>query len=104
MGAPRIVCPVCGQTYMPSEIYIPNEFFGDPKDIIKTDAGKIDFFTGSDMDLDEEFVCDNCGTPLTIHAKLSFDVETESLLNFNEDYVTEVELPKKLELEETSLF
>ena len=101
---PRIVCPVCGEVYMPAEIYIPKEFFGNPKDVIRTTSGKIDFFTGTDMNLDEEYICENCGTPLNIHAKVSFVVETDSLLNFNKDYTTKVELPKKLELEETSLF
>ena len=103
-NTPRIVCPVCGEVYMPSEVYIPKDFFGNPGDIIRTTSGKIDFFTGTDMDLEEEFICENCGTPLKISAKLSFNVEADSLLNFNKDHETKVEIPKKLELEETNLF
>ncbi len=101
---PTIVCPICGQEYKPAEIYIPNEFFGKPKEIIKNTSGKVDFLIGSDMNLDEYYICDNCFTPLKIHANLTFNVVANTDKNFNEDYVSSYKKIKKLKLEETSLF
>lgn len=101
---PTIVCPICGQVYHPAEIFIPKEFFGDPKEVIRTTSGKIDFITGKDMCLDETYVCDNCLTPLTIHANLSFTITPSTEKNFSEDYISSYKKLEKLRLEETSLF
>jgi len=102
--SPVVTCPVCGQVYHPAEIFIPKEFFGDPKEIIRTTSGKIDFITGKDMCLDETYVCDNCLTPLRVHANLSFTVTSFPDKNFSEDYVSPYKKLEKLKLEETSLF
>jgi len=99
---PLIVCPVCGQTYVPSEVFIPESFFGDQKEVIKDNQGKVEFYTGDDMDLEEEYICDGCGTKLKIIADLSFDVIPED--KFDDEYTVEINKPAKLKLRETDLF
>jgi len=99
---PLITCPVCGQTYVPGEIFMPESFFGNQKEIIKNEQGKIEFYTGDDMDLEEEYVCDSCMTKLKIKANLTFDVVPEE--KFDEEYVSEINKPAKIKLKETDLF
>ena len=98
-----IVCPVCEQQYLPAEIFFPTDLIGNPKEIIKDTSGKVEFFIGDDQDLDETYICDNCGTKLKIHANLTFKVDAISS-NFEEEYVSTYTKPKKLTLEESSLF
>lgn len=84
-----IKCPRCGREYLPVEIYLPHEFFGRPT-LIERDGvtGKITNIYGSDMDLNEQYVCDKCNTPFRVNAKIQFNTTEESKYNFNEDYKT----------------
>lgn len=70
-----IKCPHCGYEYLPSEIYYANDFLGSPKNIIKDDDGTITYFGGESMNLEEEYVCDNCDHKFKIVANVSFDAE-----------------------------
>lgn len=97
-------CPVCGTSYLPSEIFYPNEFFGKQKDITRNASGEIEFYLGDDPNYDEEFVCESCLTKLKIHANLNFNVEINSDEDFDEEYSTPINRPKKFKLEEESLF
>ena len=100
---PIIKCPVCGHEYMPSEIFYPDEVFGKQYDITKDDSGCIKFYLGDDPNLDEEFICDSCNSKLKIKMRMSFDVESVKD-DFEEEYVTEIDKPKKLKLKEEELF
>lgn len=99
-----IKCPVCGQNYLPSEVYLPESFFGKQKDITRNASGEIEFYLGDDPDYDEEFICESCLSKLKIHANISFNVEVNSGDSMDEDYVTKINKPKKLKLDETELF
>ena len=101
MDEPIITCPVCGQQFLPAEIYIPEEFFGRPTEVIRDDAGKIEFHLGPEMNLDEEFVCEHCGTAFTVHAKLSFETSYEAK---DSEHVTYFNNVKKSQLKEEQLF
>jgi DNA-directed RNA polymerase subunit RPC12/RpoP len=57
-----IKCPVCGYEYLPAEIYLPNEFLGKPRDIVRDINGKILGFSGVKMNDTESYRCDNCNT------------------------------------------
>lgn len=103
MEEPIIICPVCGQAYLPAEIFMPDDLLGKPTDIFKTSAGKIDFYLGKEPDLTEEYTCDNCGTRLSVKARLSFDVQVKEKTNSSE-HVTHFNRQKKAVLEEESLF
>lgn len=98
MNEPVIKCPICGQEFLPAEVYLPDYFLGKPTEIIKTTSGKLDFYFGQGMDPDEEFICDNCGAHLKIHANISFNVVAES--TDDEEYVTHFNSVKKTQLEE----
>ena len=66
-----ITCPVCGAEYLPCEIYYPNQFLGRSIEIDKI-KGKIDSFSGTNMNLEETFTCDHCGSNFKVTAKVSF--------------------------------
>ena len=84
--SPRITCPNCGCQYLPAEIYIPKNFFGNPVEVEReATSGKIQYFFGSDMDLEEKYICDRCGQPFKVKAFVRFNTEGT---NFNEDYST----------------
>lgn len=68
----KIVCPVCGAEYLPAEIYLPNEFLGKPKNIIKTKQGKIEHFEYSTMNNKEKYECDYCRHTFEITADVKF--------------------------------
>ena len=90
-----IECPVCGCSYLPAEIYLPNSFLGKPYDIEKTHTGKIDIFDGTSMNLNEEYVCDKCGTRFRIVANVNFKTyEVDSKKQFNNTYVSPLHTQK----------
>lgn len=101
---PYIICPVCGTEMHPAEVFIPNDFFGNPKEIVRDTTGKIEFYTGNDMGLVEEYICDGCNNTLNIEAKLSFDVSVKTKNFFEEEYTSTFNKPKKLKLVEEGLF
>jgi len=100
---PIITCPVCGQEYLPSEIFIPNDFFGKQREIHKDESGKIVFYLGEDMNLEEEYICDSCGAKLKVSTNLSFTVDSDDK-TLEEEYISTFEKPKKLKLPEVNLF
>ena len=82
-----IKCPNCGREYLPVEIYLPNQFFGNPKSIVRDDKNIT--FVDDLYNLDEEYMCDSCNTKFKVHAHLSFDTEVVYDI-FDEDYTTEL--------------
>jgi len=101
---PMIVCPTCGQEYLPVEVFIPEAFFGNPKEIMKSDSGKVDFVVGDGMDLSERFICEGCNTKLKINAELTFNVEVDDSNSAEEEYISSFNKPKKIKLSEVDLF
>mgnify|MGYP006988847762 CR=1 FL=1 len=99
-----VKCPVCGTNYLPSEIFMPDSFFGKQRDITRNASGEIEFYLGDDPDYEEEFVCESCLTKLKIRANLNFNVEVNNGEDFDEDYSTPINKPKKIKLDETELF
>ncbi len=93
-----IRCPVCGQAYLPAEIYLPDDSLGKPHDIVKTTDGKIDFYFGQKQDLDADYICDNCSSHFKVHANISFT--TSAVTQGIEEHVTHFNRAKKLQLEE----
>ena len=83
-----IRCPVCGCEYLPSEIYIPSRFFGNPNHVERLDNGKIDFFDGEGMDLEEEYICDHYGACFDVKAVVNFKTSSKLKKQFSEEYST----------------
>lgn len=80
-----IRCPYCGREYLPGEIYIPEDFVGQPTEIIKDDEGNVIGFEGEDMNTEETFVCEHCGKEFKIDASITFKTEPIKDL-FKEDF------------------
>lgn len=81
-----ITCPKCGAEYLPSEIYVPNAFFGRPE-IIKRDVdGHISDFIGSTLDVEESYCCDCCNTTFKVTAKISFTTQIDDKADFEHEY------------------
>lgn len=81
-----IECPHCKAQYLPSEIFMPKEFLGSPENIMKTANGTIEYYSGDNMDLNENFTCDYCNTNFNVEAVVNFKTSVDELSNFNEDY------------------
>lgn len=82
-----VKCPHCGYEYLPCEIFFPDEFLGQATNIIRDESGKILFWDGDSMNLKEEFVCDNCGTPFSIEGQITFKTK-ENKDMFDDDWTT----------------
>ena len=67
-----VSCPKCGREYLPAEIFIPKHFFGNPDIIQRNLNGSIENFSGTSLDTDERYVCDNCNTTFNVHCELCF--------------------------------
>lgn len=81
-----INCPNCKYEYLPSEIYIPNRYFGKPFLIERDATGKILSYEGSSIDLFETYTCDKCNHTFRIISKIGFSTEEDKLENFDEEY------------------
>lgn len=82
-----VVCPYCGREYLPAEIFMPDSFLGEPKNIIKDENGKILSFSNSSMNLKEEYTCDECGNTFQVEAAVKFKtIQKQSL--FDDDAYT----------------
>lgn len=77
----KIICSNCGAEYLPAEIYYPKEFFGKPANITKNQAGKIEFYSGSNMNLKETYVCDYCKRTMVVKAFINFSTDVPQLDN-----------------------
>lgn len=86
-----IRCPKCGREYLPGEIYYPEDFLGQPKNIIKDEDGNVLGFEGSDMNTVEEYVCDVCGAKFTVDASITFRT-AEVVDDFDDEYVSPIKL------------
>ena len=81
-----IRCPHCGAEYLPSEIFMPEDFLESPSDIFKTDEGTIKDANVEEACLVEDYICDFCNKKFTVRAQIDFNVDG---LEFDEDeYVT----------------
>lgn len=87
-----IRCPHCGQEYLAAELFMPEDLFGAPTNIVKTSDGKVDFFLGERPTFETEYCCDNCDTTFRVRAKLSFESFIDDKDNFDEEYVSKLKV------------
>lgn len=92
-----IVCPHCGEEYLPAEIFIPNAFFGKPENIDRTASGQIEVFDGTTMDLSEEYKCDKCGNVFYVEADVKFTTRDRKTEQLDEVYTSKLR-PDKVSL------
>lgn len=89
-----IRCPICGQEYLPSEIFMPDDLIGRPTVISKTQDGKIDFYLGENIDYKENYICDNCLSKMVVTAHVSYTVDIVGS-DKSDDYVTKINTKNK---------
>ena len=83
-----IKCPVCGYEYLPAEIFMPNEFLGKPKNIMKNVDGKIIGYEGIKMNDTETYKCDNCDSLFEVVSTTNF--VSKSLTSKDSEHVTKL--------------
>lgn len=83
----KIVCPYCGAEYEPSEIYIPQAFFGKPK-AIKNDSHGISKLVGDLPCKKEKYVCDFCSNQFMVEATTSYKTTKTTKTDFRETSFT----------------
>lgn len=86
-----IKCPVCGYEYLPSEIFLPDDFTGKQTGIIRDDNGEIICFSTKEKPcLEQEFVCDHCNSAFKVKAVISYEVKACPEHDFDEDYIVKI--------------
>ncbi len=87
-----IRCPHCGWEYLPAEIYYPEDFLGNPSNIIKDEKGDVIGFDGEDMNTVETFYCEHCGKQFTVDASITFKTNAvHDIFDEDEDeYVSKI--------------
>ena len=93
-----VKCPKCGREYLPTEIYLPNVFFGQPKNIVRDLDNKI-ILVDDNMNLVEEYICDDCNTKFKVTANVSFKTDIVKD-DFENEYVSELYQNERYSLEE----
>ena len=78
-----VKCPKCNYEYLIEEIFLPNTFFGKPRDIIRDYDGKIISFLNNSINTKEVYKCDNCNTNFEV--KLDIKSHCKSII-FKEEY------------------
>lgn len=85
-----IKCPHCGCEYLAAEIFYPQEFFGNPNHILRSDKGAIVGFQGDDLNLEEQYTCDKCGKTFSVTANITFKTEqVEDIFSDEDDFDVE---------------
>lgn len=84
----RIRCPKCGAEYLPAEIFMPDDFLGRPRNVLRDSDGHIEFYEGQSLGLDETYTCDKCGCVFDVHGTVSFSSSEKATDCDNGDYVT----------------
>lgn len=93
-----ITCPHCGREYLPGEIFVGNAFIGRPELIERDYSGKILTFQGKTLDLNEEYICDNCNKKFNITATVKFKVTEQE--EFSTEYISPLKEKKLVLFEE----
>lgn len=79
-----IRCPHCRCEYLPGEIFSPDHFLGQPKDIIRNNIGEILGCTGIEQDTTETFTCIKCDNEFKVTAKINFVFQDEDAPEFEQ--------------------
>ena len=79
-----IRCPNCRCEYLPGEIFNPDHFLGQPKNIIRNAAGEVLGYEGVEPDTSESFICENCNTEFKVTARINFLINTEEETKFEQ--------------------
>lgn len=79
-----IRCPKCRCEYLPGEIFNPEHFLGQPKNIVRNSVGEVLGYDGIEQDPTESFTCIKCDTEFTVTAKINFVLNDEEDTKFEQ--------------------
>lgn len=89
---PVIKCPHCGYEYLPGEIFMPNNFLGQPRHIVRDALGKIlyeEYIEDKELVSTEKYVCDSCNKTFITEAIISFKTKAEEEeLDFSSEFTS----------------
>ena len=75
---------------IPGEIYFPDDFLGQPMDIVKDENGAVVGFDGADMQTTETYICDHCGKKFKVDAIVTFKTElSKDVFDADDDFEVE---------------
>lgn len=94
-----IKCPYCNYEYVPSEIYMPNEFLGKPKNVYRDVDGRIEK-ADDEQHLEETFCCESCNKTFKVSAKIEYESEKVDELDFDTDFEDSLYGNDRITLEE----
>lgn len=83
-----IKCPYCNTEYLPSEIFYPEYFLGQERNIERDTLGSIIYYEGKDADHTENFTCNYCNKPFTVTAEIKFNTIQNKYRDMDDDYQT----------------
>lgn len=83
-----VCCPVCGREYLPEEIFMRQDMYGNPKSIVRNDLGKIIEYEGKSATLEDTYTCDNCGTYFRAIGKINCISQIAIKPKFEDEYVS----------------
>lgn len=95
-----IKCPYCGAEYTPSELFYPNDFIPEVKEVVKDESGNIVAHQGALMKLDEEYCCDYCNHTFVALASILFTSKKCDEHDFNFEHVSPLYNQDRIKLEE----
>lgn len=75
-----IKCPHCGYEYTLEELFVKEDIFGWPQDIIRDPLGKILYVGYKDNEEPEyktKYICDHCDKPFIAELKISVNTYKE---------------------------
>lgn len=93
-----IKCPKCNYEYLPEDIY--TNMLGKPSNEIRDKDGRILYFDGESLDLDEEYICDRCGCTFKVSMKPTFETKIYTEHDFSEDYSVPLYSEDRISLDE----
>jgi DNA-directed RNA polymerase subunit RPC12/RpoP len=73
-----IRCPHCRCEYFPGEIFQPEHFLGQPKNVVRNNIGEVLGCTGIEMDTTETFTCIKCDKEFTVTASINFNTSVDT--------------------------
>lgn len=87
-----IKCPHCGYEYLPGELFLPNNFLGQPKKPIRDALGKIlyvEYYEDKELDTTTKYICDNCDKLFITETTMTFKTKAEEEeLDFTTEYTS----------------
>lgn len=90
---PKVIikCKHCGYEYALEELFLKDDVFGEPKDLVRDPLGKILYcaWDGEEPTLKTRYICDHCNKPFNVELKISaVSTDVDEALDFTNTTTT----------------